>query len=119
MTLRPVVLAVAFGLLGVLVLAPYALAQSSSPATAAASETLESFTRLAPHSQKIARALFDAQNGAPKLTLHEIATLRLAGTTWGEIFADFLARDLVTEKQLNQLMRQYKTELTQSGRNNN
>lgn len=115
--MTPHSIAAALALAASLLVVPSALAQSTSPATAATSAALESFERLSSGNQTIARALFDAQTGAPKLALHEIATLNLSGTTWGEIFMELLSREIVTEKRINQLMRQYKAELTQAGRN--
>lgn len=115
--MRPGLIVFAFTLASVLVLAPLAFAESSaSPATVSASAALQSYDRLSPASQRIARGLFDAQTGEPRLTLDEIATLRLAGTTWGEIFAEFLARDLVSEQQLSHLMREHHSDLKRVGR---
>jgi hypothetical protein len=112
---RPLIV-FAVTLASVTVLAPVAFAQSSPPKPVAARKALQSYDRLSPSSQRLARALFDAQVGEPRLTLDEIATLRLAGTTWAEIFAEFLSRDLVTEQELSQLMRQHKSDLARAGR---
>ena len=114
---RNIVIAAALGLGGSLVLVPAALAQSSSSTQmATARPAAAAVDNLPLGEQKIARALWEAQAATQKLTVDEIATLKLSGTSWGEIFADFLMRDLVPEKKLKQIMRVYKTELDEAAR---
>ena len=64
------------------------------------------FASLSPGDQKIARALFEAQNtsgGATPLTLDQIAEKKKAGHTgWGEVFKQMKAQGLVTDKNLGQ-----------------
>lgn len=76
----------------------------------------QSFDQLTANDQRIARALFEAQDPKTALSIDEIATLKKSGVTWGEIFSDFLVRDLVTDKKLGKLLKQYRSELEQAGR---
>jgi hypothetical protein len=66
------------------------------------------FEKLSPGDQKIARALFEAQNttptksgGATPLTLDQIAAKK-KHTGWGEIFKQMKGQGLVTDKNLGQ-----------------
>jgi hypothetical protein len=65
------------------------------------------FEKLSPGDQKIARALFEAQNttpsksgGATPLTLDQIAAKKKGHTGWGEVFKQMKAQGLVTDKNL-------------------
>src|SRR5215470_3436108 len=67
------------------------------------------FDKLSPGDQKIARALFEAQNttqntsgGATPLTLDQIAAKKQGHTGWGEVFKQMKAQGLVTDKNLGQ-----------------
>ena len=67
------------------------------------------FEKLSPGDQKIARALFEAQNttpsksgGATPLTLDQIAAKKKGHTGWGEVFKQMKAQGLVTDKNLGQ-----------------
>jgi len=96
----------------VLLLAPLAGsggAQTSPPPGA--------FDELSPGGQKIARALFEAQNtgtttgtgatASKPLTLEEIAKLKQDGQGWGQIFKDMKSQGLVTQKNLGQVVSRY------------
>jgi hypothetical protein len=87
-----------------------------APVTDAVAQSQTTFDQLSPTDQKIARALFEAQAPKTALALDEIAALKKSGLSWGEIFSDFLVRDLVTDKKLGQLLKQYRAELEQTGR---
>lgn len=94
-------------------------ASSPSPQTTTQSTSTTSnagaFNKLSPGNQKIARALFQAQqtsqsptSGAAKpLTLDQIAAMKQGGKGWGEIFHDLKAQGLVQEKNLGQVMSKY------------
>ena len=67
------------------------------------------FEKLSPGDQKIARALFEAQNttpsksgGATPLTLDQIAAKKKGHIGWGEVFKQMKAQGLVTDKNLGQ-----------------
>ena len=67
------------------------------------------FEKLSPGDQKIARALFEAQNTTPSksgaatpLTLDQIAAKKKGHTGWGEVFKQMKAQGLVTDKNLGQ-----------------
>jgi hypothetical protein len=66
------------------------------------------FERLSPGDQKIARALFEAQattGAATPLTLDQIAAKKKDGHTgWGQIFKQMQEQNLVTEKNLGQVV---------------
>jgi hypothetical protein len=66
------------------------------------------FEKLSPGDQKIAQALFEAQNTTPSksgaatpLTLDQIAAKK-RHTGWGEVFKQMKAQGLVTDKNLGQ-----------------
>jgi hypothetical protein len=68
------------------------------------------FEKLSPGDQKIARALFEAQNttqtssgGATPLTLDQIAAKK-SHTGWGEVFKQMKAQGLVTDKNLGEVV---------------
>lgn len=118
--MRPGIIALvaALALCGTLVLDSNALAQSSSPSPPVTADigSTDALEKLPPGEQKIARALWEAQVAPAQLTIDEIARLKLLGISWGEIFADFLMQNIVTEKNISQIMRQYKAELAQAAR---
>jgi hypothetical protein len=67
------------------------------------------FEKLSPGDQKIARALFEAQNttqsksgGATPLTLEQIAAKKKGHAGWGEVFKQMKAQGLVTDKNLGE-----------------
>jgi len=79
------------------------------------------FDKLSPGNQKIAQALYEAQQtnntttpstspssstSTPK-TLDDIAAMKQSGRGWGEIFKDLKSQGLVTEKNLGQVISKY------------
>jgi len=67
------------------------------------------YDKLSPGDQKIARALFEAQNPSGKatpLTLDQIAAKK-THTGWGEVFKKMKAQGLVTDKNLGQAVSHY------------
>jgi hypothetical protein len=71
------------------------------------------YERLSAGNQRIARALFEAQDvaamptpsGAMKaLSLDEIAAQKRTGTTWGQVFSAMKSRGLVRGRDLSQLV---------------
>jgi len=75
---------------------------------ALAQTTGRAFEKLSPGDQKIARALFEAQNTTPSksgaatpLTLDQIAAKK-GHAGWGEVFKQMKAQGLVTDKNLGQ-----------------
>jgi hypothetical protein len=74
-----------------------------------ASTTAGAFDKLSIGNQKVASALFQAQNGTTStpLTLDEIAAKRQAGPGWGEVFKSMQAQRLVQEKNLGQVVSKY------------
>jgi hypothetical protein len=96
-----------------------AAAQSPAPGATPDTTTAGAFDRLSPGNQKIARAIYEAQQtGAPApgdatprggtatapkaLTLDEIAARKQAGEGWGVIFKDLRTQGLVQDKNLGQ-----------------
>ena len=77
--------------------------------SATASTTAGAFDKLSPGNQKVASALFQAQNGATStpLTLDEIAAKKQGGQGWGEVFKSMQAQGLVQEKNLGQVVSKY------------
>jgi len=85
-----------------------AVAYAQKPASPA-STTTGAFDKLSIGNQKVASALFQAQNGATAtpLTLNEIAAKKQSGKGWGEVFKSMQAQGLVQEKNLGQVVSKY------------
>ena len=67
------------------------------------------FDKLSPGDQKIARALFEAQQtngGTTPLTLDQIAAKK-KHTGWGEVFKQMKAQGLVTDKNLGEAVSKF------------
>jgi hypothetical protein len=91
---------------------PMAVVVLLSAATALAQSPDGPFERLSPGNQRIASALFEAQRsdlppGTQALTLDEIATLRLEGRGWGEVFHALHAEGRVEARNLGQVVSEY------------
>lgn len=69
-----------------------------------------SFSQLSYGNQKIAKSLFKAQdmNAENNLTLNQIARAKLKGNGWGVITKRLQEKGLITEKNLGQVLKQYK-----------
>ena len=86
-----------------------AVAQTKSMTSAPA------FDKLSLGNQKVAASLQQAQTpgtsptGSPirPLTLQQIASKRLSGQSWGQIFREMKAQGLVQEKSLSQVVSRY------------
>ena len=73
------------------------------------------FDKLSLGNQKVAASLHQAQTpgtsptGSPigLLTLQQIASKRLSGQSWGQIFREMKAQGLVQEKSLSQVVSRY------------
>ncbi len=65
-----------------------------------------SFAALSPGNRAIANALYEAQRGPFRWTRNQIATARLSGEGWGEIFHEMRSDGLVHAKSLGQVIRQ-------------
>ena len=77
------------------------------------------YAKLSYGNQKVAAALYQAQNpavastahavapAARPLTLEEIASKRRSGQAWGQIFREMKAQGLVHEKSLGQVVARY------------
>jgi hypothetical protein len=92
--------------LSVVVLASGAFAQTTPPPP---SSNQGAFDKLSPGNQKIAQALFDAeQNDSTTKTLSrdDIAAMKQDGKGWGEIFKDMKQQGLVDAKNLGQVVSQ-------------
>ena len=95
-----------------------AQAQTKPKAPVAASPS-SAYGKLSLGNQKVAAALYQAQNpavastahgaapAARPLTLEEIATKRRSGQAWGQIFREMKAQGLVHEKSLGQVVARY------------
>ena len=99
-------LRIALIVIAIVVVAGTAVAQTPPPPNAGA------FDRLSPGNQKIAQALFDAQlrsNAPPtaRLSLDDIAALKLNGRGWGNVVKTLHSRGLVTERNLGQVVSTY------------
>jgi hypothetical protein len=98
------IMRIALIVIAIVVVAGAAVAQTPPPPNAGA------FDRLSPGNQKIAQALFAAQlrsNAPPaaRLSLDDIAALKLNGRGWGNVYKTMYTRGLVTEKNLGQVVR--------------
>ena len=89
-----------------------AIAQTKSTTSA---PSTGAFGKLSLGNQKVAASLYEAQiartlpTGSPSrpLTLQQIATKRLSGQGWGQIFREMKAQGLVQEKSLSQVVSRY------------
>src|SRR3990170_990625 len=99
-------LLVGFFVLAMFLMADAAVAQPPPP-----SPNAGAFDELSPSNQKIADALFEAQQtsaapGAPTpLSRDDIAAMKQSGKGWGVIFKDMKQQGLVTEKNLGKGVR--------------
>jgi hypothetical protein len=92
-----------------LALGPGATAQTKSMTSAPA------FDKLSLGNKKVAASLYQAQTagtsptGSPirPLTLQQIASKRLSGQSWGQIFREMKTQGLVQEKSLSQVVSRY------------
>ena len=104
MTLR--ILAITLLALAIVVTA--AAAQTATTTTTAPSPNEGVFDKLSPGNQKIARALYDAQQsqGTTPLSLNDIAAMKQTGKGWGVIFKDMKANGQLPPdaKNLGQLV---------------
>jgi hypothetical protein len=95
-------------LVGFFMLAMFLLADAEAQTVSSAGSTAGAFDKLSPGNQKIADALFEAQQtstapGAPKpLSRDDIAAMKLGGRGWGVVFKDMKQQGLVTDKNLGQ-----------------
>ncbi len=101
--------------LAILVGATVATAQTAKPTqtttttqstTQTSSSTQGAFSKLSPGNQKIAQALYDAQQTSTttkKLSLDDIAAMK-QHRGWGEIFKQMKEQGLVQEKNLGQVI---------------
>lgn len=105
---------VGFFVLAMFLMADAAVAQTAPPP--ATDPHAGAFDKLSPGNQKIAEALFEAQQastapGAPKpLSRDDIAAMKQSGRGWGEIFKDMKQQGLVTEKNLGQAVSRFNHE---------
>ena len=94
-----------------------AMAQTPAPpqtTASAPSPNQGAFDKLSPGNQKIAKALFDAQQSSSNstttkpLSRDDIAAMKQngKGKGWGQVFKDMQAKGLVQEKNLGQVVRQ-------------
>jgi len=103
MTIRSLVIAAAF----VLAAARPGLAQDTTTTTTSTTTSTGAFDALSPGNQKIATALFNAQNTSgtslTPMTKDQIAALK--GTEgWGKVFQQMKADGLVSAKNLGQVV---------------
>jgi hypothetical protein len=123
----------ASGLAGLLLLlgaagAAPAHAQTTAVTSATTTTTTEgAFATLSPGNQKIAQALYDAQQanatsgtggtttGAKPMTLDEIAAMKQGGQGWGQVFKTMKAQGLVQERNLGQVVSRYQHQSRYSG----
>src|SRR5882762_1882239 len=73
------------------------------------STTTGAFDKRSTGNQKVASALYQAQNGSTStpLTLDQIAAKKQSGQGWGEVFKGMQAQGLVQEKNLGQVVSKY------------
>jgi hypothetical protein len=90
-----------------------AMVLTAGIAAAQTTSTTGAYDQLSPGNQKIAQALFDAQQAqapsgtAPALTLDDIAVLNQSSQGWGEVFKYMQTQGLVQEKNLGQVVQTY------------
>jgi hypothetical protein len=82
---------------------------TGSVAHAQTSASAGAFDKLSNGNQKVASALFQAQEGTTStpLTLDQIAARKQSGQGWGEVFKSMQAQGLVQEKNLGQVVSKY------------
>ena len=81
---------IALSLLGIMLATAPAAAQTTAPPAVTASNE-GAFDNLSPGNQKIARALFEAQqSGATSkpLAMDDIAVMKQSGKGWGQVFRE-------------------------------
>jgi hypothetical protein len=97
-------------LVGFFVLAMFLMADAAVAQTPPPGPNAGAYERLSPGNQKIAGALFEAQQpsaapGAPTpLSRDDIAAMKQSGKGWGVIFKDMKQQGLVTEKNLGKVV---------------
>ena len=91
----------------------------TKPKAPVAASPSSAYAKLSFGNQKVAAALYQAQNpavastahgvapAARPLTLEEIASKRRNGQVWGQIFREMKAQGLVHEKSLGQVVARY------------
>lgn len=91
----------------------------TKPKAPVAASPASAYAKLSFGNQKVAAALYQAQNpavastahgvapAARPLTLEEIASKRRNGQLWGQIFREMKAQGLVHEKSLGQVVARY------------
>lgn len=85
-----------------------ALAQQATPPA----DIPGAFDTLPPGNKSIAESLYNAQTGPAYWTRDQIATAKMSGDGWGQIFQEMKRGGLVTEKSLGQVIRGNGTTLT-------
>lgn len=78
-----------------------ALAQQATPPA----DIPGAFDTLPPGNKSIAESLYNAQTGPAYWTRDQIATAKMSGDGWGQIFQEMKRDGLVTEKSLGQVIR--------------
>ncbi len=78
-----------------------ALAQQATPPA----DIPGAFDTLPPGNKSIAESLYNAQTGPAHWTRDQIATAKMSGDGWGQIFQEMKRDGLVTEKSLGQVIR--------------
>lgn len=95
--------------LAIVMVASVAVAQTTPPAS---NSNEGAFDKLSPGNQKIAQALFDAQQSdttsttTTPLSRDDIAAMKQDGKGWGGVFKEMKTQGLVQEKNLGQVVSQ-------------
>lgn len=80
-------------------------AAAQQVAATAPADIVGAFDTLSPGNKSIAESLYTAQTGPVHWTRDQIATAKLSGDGWGQIFQEMKRDGLVTEKSLGQVVR--------------
>lgn len=75
------------------------------PPTTAPADIVGAYDTLPPGNKSIAESLYNAQTGPTYWTRDQIATAKMSGDGWGEIFHEMKRDGLITEKSLGQVIR--------------
>jgi len=99
------ILAITLLALAIVVTAAAAQTATTQPAPSTSTSNQGAFDKLSPGNQKIARALYEAQQINP-LSLDDIAAMKQAGKGWGVVFKDMKANGQIPPdaKNLGQLV---------------
>lgn len=78
---------------------------AAQPVSTAPADIPGAFDTLSPGNRSIAESLYNAQTGPTLWTRDQIATAKVSGDGWGQIFQEMKRDGLITDKSLGQVIR--------------